>query len=373
MGRLTTHVLDTAHGAPGAGVTVRLYRNLGERYLLVKEVVTNADGRADAPLLEGAAFSAGRYRLVFSRRLLQGARRRAARSPVRRRGGGGRGLRRRGGALPCAAAGVAVELFHLSRQLTRRPSRRRPPPPKRSRGRGLDGNLHRRLAEPAARWLHVIAGIAWIGTSFYFVWLDNNLARGTRDAAGVSGELWAIHGGGFYHLQKYLVAPAQLPENLHWFKWEAYIDLALGHGPARAWSTGAARRLPDRPRRCWTCRCAAVAISPVAGRRLARLRRAVPVAAGRATGCSVRCRLRADRAGGRGLRAGLRRPRRVHPRRRDDRHDHGGERLLLIIPGQRKMVAAIRAGAGAGPDVRAASASSAACTTPTSPCRCCSS
>lgn len=65
MGRLTTHTLDTAHGAPGAGVTVRLYRNLGERYLLVKEVVTNADGRTDAPLLEGAAFSAGRYRLVF--------------------------------------------------------------------------------------------------------------------------------------------------------------------------------------------------------------------------------------------------------------------------------------------------------------------
>src|SRR5437867_1203541 len=76
------------------------------------------------------------------------------------------------------------------------------------------------------RWLHVITGIAWIGASFYFVWLDNSLrppAPGSELAAkGVSGELWAVHGGGFYNPQKYLVAPAQLPKDLHWFKWEAY-------------------------------------------------------------------------------------------------------------------------------------------------------
>ena len=66
MGKLTTHVLDTAHGTPGAGIDVSLYRNLGERFALVKSVVTNADGRCDALLLEGSAFSPGRYRLVFA-------------------------------------------------------------------------------------------------------------------------------------------------------------------------------------------------------------------------------------------------------------------------------------------------------------------
>ena len=66
MGRLTTHVLDTARGRPGAGITVKLYRHLGDRHALVRDAVTNADGRCDAPLLEGAAFAPGRYRLVFS-------------------------------------------------------------------------------------------------------------------------------------------------------------------------------------------------------------------------------------------------------------------------------------------------------------------
>lgn len=66
MGRLTTHVLDTAQGKPGAGIRLTLYRNLGERYALVGDAVTNADGRCDAPLLEGAAFTVGRYRLLFA-------------------------------------------------------------------------------------------------------------------------------------------------------------------------------------------------------------------------------------------------------------------------------------------------------------------
>jgi uncharacterized membrane protein len=76
------------------------------------------------------------------------------------------------------------------------------------------------------RWLHLITGIAWIGASFYFVWLDNSIrppAPGSDLAKkGVSGELWAVHGGGFYNPQKYLVAPKELPAELHWFKWEAY-------------------------------------------------------------------------------------------------------------------------------------------------------
>jgi uncharacterized membrane protein len=82
------------------------------------------------------------------------------------------------------------------------------------------------------RWLHVVAGIAWVGSSFYFVWLDNSLdpPEPGSDAAkkGVSGELWAVHGGGFYNPQKYAVAPGALPEKLHWFKWEAYTTWLSG-------------------------------------------------------------------------------------------------------------------------------------------------
>lgn len=77
------------------------------------------------------------------------------------------------------------------------------------------------------RWLHIIVGIAWIGASFYFNWLENNLNR--KDPQdGLSGDLWAIHGGGIYHLQKYKLAPRQMPENLHWFKWEAYATWLSG-------------------------------------------------------------------------------------------------------------------------------------------------
>ncbi|MBT9492213.1 MAG: urate hydroxylase PuuD [Paucibacter sp.] len=75
------------------------------------------------------------------------------------------------------------------------------------------------------RWLHLIVGIAWIGASFYFVWLDNHLvapAAADLRAKGVSGELWAVHGGGFYNPQKYMVAPPDLPKQLHWFYWESY-------------------------------------------------------------------------------------------------------------------------------------------------------
>ncbi|CBJ42576.1 urate hydroxylase PuuD [Ralstonia solanacearum] len=81
------------------------------------------------------------------------------------------------------------------------------------------------------RWLHVITAIAWIGSSFYFVWLDNSLTRPTAPdllEKGVDGELWAVHGGGFYHPQKYLLAPEQLPEHLHWFYWESYSTWMSG-------------------------------------------------------------------------------------------------------------------------------------------------
>ena len=81
------------------------------------------------------------------------------------------------------------------------------------------------------RWLHMITGIAWIGASFYFVWLDNHLLapKDPQDEAdGVGGEVWSVHGGGFYHAQKYKVAPSQLPTPLHWFKWEAYTTWLSG-------------------------------------------------------------------------------------------------------------------------------------------------
>src|SRR6202790_4375230 len=81
------------------------------------------------------------------------------------------------------------------------------------------------------RWVHLITGIAWIGASFYFVWLDNHLLP-PEDAElsrkGVGGELWAVHGGGFYNPQKYTVAPPALPDKLHWFMWEAYTTWLSG-------------------------------------------------------------------------------------------------------------------------------------------------
>jgi len=81
------------------------------------------------------------------------------------------------------------------------------------------------------RWVHLITGIAWIGASFYFVWLDNHLLPPTDESLtrkGVGGELWAVHGGGFYNAQKYRIAPQTLPASLHWFYWEAYSTFLSG-------------------------------------------------------------------------------------------------------------------------------------------------
>ena len=77
------------------------------------------------------------------------------------------------------------------------------------------------------RWVHFITGVAWIGASFYFNWLENHLQRQHEDPA-IAGDLWAVHGGGFYYLKKFAVTPAQLPETLHWFKWEAYSTWLSG-------------------------------------------------------------------------------------------------------------------------------------------------
>jgi uncharacterized membrane protein len=89
----------------------------------------------------------------------------------------------------------------------------------------------RDVLDACLRMLHVIAGIAWIGASFYFVRLDLALRppKDAKDAeAGVAGEFWGVHGGGLYHSQKYRLAPAEMPEPLHWFKWEAYTTWLSG-------------------------------------------------------------------------------------------------------------------------------------------------
>lgn len=80
----------------------------------------------------------------------------------------------------------------------------------------------------AVRWLHVITGIAWIGSSFYFVALDLGLHRDRPMPQGATGEEWQVHGGGFYHVQKYAVAPEGMPDHLTWFKWEAYSTWLSG-------------------------------------------------------------------------------------------------------------------------------------------------
>ena len=78
------------------------------------------------------------------------------------------------------------------------------------------------------RWFRVIAGISWIGTSFYFIFLDLSLRKHARLPEGVGGEAWNVHGGGFYLMRKYVVAPAEMPEELHWFKYEAYFTWLTG-------------------------------------------------------------------------------------------------------------------------------------------------
>ncbi len=78
------------------------------------------------------------------------------------------------------------------------------------------------------RWLHVVAGIGWIGSSFYFIHLDLSLKPRDALPAGVKGDAWQVHGGGFYHMMKYVLAPARLPDDLTWFKWEAYATWLSG-------------------------------------------------------------------------------------------------------------------------------------------------
>ncbi|MFL4988501.1 MAG: urate hydroxylase PuuD, partial [Microvirga sp.] len=83
-------------------------------------------------------------------------------------------------------------------------------------------------ASQLLRWVHVITAIAWIGSSFYFIHLDLSLKRPEGLPAGVGGEAWQVHGGGFYRMQKYVIAPPELPAELTWFKWESYATWITG-------------------------------------------------------------------------------------------------------------------------------------------------
>ena len=99
----------------------------------------------------------------------------------------------------------------------------------------------------AVRWLHVITGIAWIGSSFYFIALHLGLRKADDLPPGAAGEEWQVHGGGFYHVRKYLVAPAAMPEHLTWFKWESYTTWLSGFAMlAIVYYAGADLYLVDR-------------------------------------------------------------------------------------------------------------------------------
>jgi uncharacterized membrane protein len=90
------------------------------------------------------------------------------------------------------------------------------------------GSILTEWASLIFRWLHVVAAIGWIGSSFYFIHLDLSLKPGHDLPEGVQGEAWQVHGGGFYRIVKYLVAPATMPDDLTWFKWEAYTTWLSG-------------------------------------------------------------------------------------------------------------------------------------------------
>ena len=132
------------------------------------------------------------------------------------------------------------------------------------------------------RFAHVITGIAWIGASLYFVFLDLSLAPPTDPqlkAKGVDGELWAVHGGGFYNPQKYLVAPKSLPEHLHWFIWESYSTWLTGFALLTVlYLFNASIFLVDKNVFDWSATAAVMASSGLPGRGLAGLRRDLPAA-----------------------------------------------------------------------------------------------
>ncbi|SET68544.1 urate hydroxylase PuuD [Oceanicella actignis] len=116
-------------------------------------------------------------------------------------------------------------------------------------------------AEFALRWLHVVTAIAWIGSSFYFIALDLGLRRAPDMPEGVKGEEWQVHGGGFYHIRKYMVAPPALPQHLTWFKWESYATWLSGFALLSLVYYGSADLFLIDPERADLPRWGAIALS----------------------------------------------------------------------------------------------------------------
>ena len=178
------------------------------------------------------------------------------------------------------------------------------------------------------RWGHMIAGIAWIGTSFYFVALDFSLRKHGALPKGVAGEAWEVHGGGFYHVRKYLSAPETLPKDLIWFKWEAYLTWVTGFLLLVVLYYFQAETYLIDPSVMPLTRWQAIGISVgslAAGWLLYSALCRSPL--GRNAGLLGTARLRAHPRGGLVLRACLLGAWRLHPCRRADRHHHGGQRL----------------------------------------------
>ena len=186
------------------------------------------------------------------------------------------------------------------------------------------------------RWLHVIAAMAWIGASFYFVLLDQSLREpkskdDIRD--GVGGELWEVHGGGFYHVKKYKVAPPVLPDHLAWFKWEAYTTWLSGFAlMVVLYYFNASAYLIDpsvADLSSWEAVAISIALLVAAWLVYDGLCRLL-VGHGAA---AVDADPRADDDRRLGLHPALPAARRLPPGRRHARHDHGRERLLQHHPG----------------------------------------
>ena len=227
------------------------------------------------------------------------------------------------------------------------------------------------------RWAHVITGIAWIGASFYFVGLDNGLtppADPADRAKGIGGEQWAVHGGGFYHQQKYPVSPALLPEKLHWSMWESYSTWLTGFALFTVlYLFNASNFLIDRTVFEWSPAAAVVTalaffvafwlIYDGICRAFGERRNGDSIVGALVFvfivfAAWLSCRLFAGRAAFLLVGAMM-------------ATTMSANVLMVIIPGQRKVVAALRAGSRST-RCTAGAASSAACTTPTSRCRWCS-
>ena len=224
------------------------------------------------------------------------------------------------------------------------------------------------------RWVHVITAIAWVGSSFYFVFLDSTSPAGGRrpEETGRERELWAVHGGGFYHPVKFAVSPPQLPRPLHWFYWESYSTWLSGFALFGVPTSGR-QHLPDRQvAHGLGARGGHWRGAGLPGGVLAAVRRDLPALWPEEERRRHRRRAGAG-AGVRGVLAGLPlvcRARAFLLVGAMIATAMSANVFFWIIPGQKKVIASIKAGEPVDP-VHGQRGNSAACTTPTSRCRCC--